>query len=307
MRLGIIGIGGIGGYFGTKLIQRYGTDHWVGFLQRGRHLEAIRDSGLYYLTRDHRYHVRPQLATDRPEELGRIDLAIVAVKSYDLEPTLKSLSPCLGQGSLLITALNGVNIAPRCRKVLPHTTVLPGCIYLSAHVESPGVVRQVGGVGNFYFGAEDGDVWRYGWLEQLLSGAGIKAVLDPEISSRLWEKYLFVSALATATAAHGRSIGEIVGQEDTRQEVVCLMKEIMALARAEGVVLAEGLIAKNLRLAETIPPQTRTSLQLDIEAGRRAELDIFTEYVIQRSQELGLECPGHLRLYDFIKRRRENR
>lgn len=304
MRIGVIGIGGIGGYFGAKLVSRYGTEHWIGFLQRGRHLEAIRNSGLSYLTRDHQYNVRPHLATDRPEELGRIDLAIVAVKSYDLETTLGPLSPCLGRDSVLITALNGVDIARRCRQALPGIAVLPGCIYLSAFVESPGLVRQVGGAGNFYFGDEKGEVREYSWIEQLLSGAGIKAVLDPEIVRRLWEKYLFVSALATATAAHGQSIGEIVRQEDARREVVCLMREIMALARAEGLALDEGRIEENLRLAEAIPPQTRTSMQLDIEAGRRAELDIFTEYVIQRSQEVKLACPCHLRLYEYIKRRR---
>lgn len=210
MRIGIVGLGGIGGYFGAKLAGRCSGEHQIVFIQRGRHLEAIRESGLRYITRDHEYQVRPFLATDDPSAVGRLDLIILCVKSWGLEPALNLLRPCLGPGSALVTALNGVNIGERCRRALPGNIILPGCIYLSAHIESPGVVRQVGGAGKFYFGPEDGRIEPHHWIEELLSGTGIKAILEPEISARLWEKYLFVEPLATLTSATGLSIGQAV-------------------------------------------------------------------------------------------------
>jgi 2-dehydropantoate 2-reductase len=300
LRIAVIGLGGIGGYFAARLAGRYAGEHEIVLIQRGRHLEAIRASGLRYLTRDHEYLVRPDLVTDDPTVAGPLDMAILCVKSRGLEPASESLGPCLGPESVLLTALNGVDAAERCRKVLPEGIVLPGCIYLSAHIESPGVVRQVGGSGKFYFGSEDGRVEAHRRIEALLSGAGIKAVLDTEITVRLWEKYLFVEPLATLTAATGLSIGRAVRDPAGRRRFNDLMREIMALAAARGVVLSEALASGNLELAERIPPETRTSMQLDIEAGKPAELDVFTEYVLREAERSGVDVPVHRELYPMI-------
>jgi 2-dehydropantoate 2-reductase len=300
MRIGIIGLGGIGGYFGAKLAGRFIAEHQIVFIQRGPHLEAIRQHGLSYVTRDHRHLVRPTIATDDPDEAGKLDLAILCVKSRSLEPALERLGGCLDESSLLLTALNGVDIGERIRKIIPEIVMLPGCIYLSAHIESPGVVRQVGGAGKFFFGPEQGETERFCWTETLLKEAGVKAVLDADIKTRLWEKYLFVGSLATLTAATGLSIGQAVRDGQRRRQFLGLMEEIMALAAAQGVRLKRSLLAENLDLAEKIPPEIRTSMQMDIEAGRPAELDVFTEYVLNKSEESGLKTPIHRELFQRI-------
>lgn len=302
MRIGIIGLGGIGGYFGARLAGRNSGEHEIVFIQRGRHLEAIKASGLRYLTRDHEYQVRPSLATDDLSSVGPLDLAVLCVKSQGLEPALKAIGAGLGPESILLTSLNGVNIAQRCRQALPERIILPGCIYLSAYIESPGTVRQVGGAGRFYFGPEGGGIDRYRWIEGLLREAGIKAILDPDIRDRLWEKYLFVEPLATLTSATGLSIGQAVRDPAGRQQLIGLTREILALALTRGIVLPESLIEENLALAERIPPETRTSMQLDVESGKPAELDVFTEYVVGESERSGVEAPLHRELYEKIKR-----
>ena len=74
MRIGIIGIGGVGGYYGGKLAMKYaGTgEHEVIFYARGAHLAAIRKDGLKLVTVDGEYTVRPTLATDNPAEMGKL-------------------------------------------------------------------------------------------------------------------------------------------------------------------------------------------------------------------------------------------
>lgn len=306
MRIAVVGLGGIGGYFGARLAGRYSGEHEIVFIQRGRHLEAIRESGLRYVTRDHERMVRPALATDDPRKAGRLDLALLCVKSRGLEGALEALVGCLDGTSVLLTALNGVDVAERCRKVLPVSTVLPGCIYLSAHIESPGVVKQVGGAGKFFFGPESGSVDRYRWIEALLLDAGVKAALEPDIRTRLWEKYLFVEPLATLTSATGLSVGQAVRDPGAREKFIWLMREVMALASARGVALDELIITQNLELAEKIPPETRTSMQLDMETGKPAELDVFTEYVLREAGEAGVSTPVHKELYPRIVDRKRN-
>lgn len=296
MRIGILGLGGIGGYFGTKLAGRYSQEHEIIFVQRGGHLKAIKTEGLRYITRDHQYLVHPTLATDDPTDAGRLDLAIVCVKSYSLDKALEVLASALHSESVMLTVQNGIDIAERCQRKLPQATVLPGAIFLSAHIAEPGVVRQVGGAGKFFFGPLGGDVERYRWIETLLLGAGIKAVLDPDIRARIWEKYLFVEPLATLTAATGLSIGQAVRDPAGRQQFVNLMEEILALALAHGVDLAESLIDENLALAERIPTETRTSMQQDLEKGRRAEMDVFTEFVLKDAEVHRISVPVHQKL-----------
>lgn len=301
LRIGIIGLGGIGGYFGTKLAGRYGKEHEIIFIQRGRHLETIKTEGLRYLTRDHQYLVHPTLATDDPAKAGRLDLSILCVKSRGLESALERYAGSLDGESVLLTAMNGVEIAERCRRALPELVILPGAIFLSAHVAKPGLVRQVGGAGNFYFGPLEGQIENYRWIESLLKGAGIKAVLDTDVRTRLWEKYLFVEPLATLTSATGLSVGQAVRGSSERRQFVGMMKEIMTLASTRGIMLPESLIEENLALAERIPPETRTSMQLDIEAGKPSELDVFTEYVVSQSGRSGVDTPLHRELFQTIK------
>jgi len=251
--------------------------------------------------------VQPYLATDDPKEMGHLDLAIICVKSRSLEEACHSLSSNLGDRSTVLLTLNGVEVASRCRRSLSHPRVLPGCIYLSAHIESPGVVRQVGGAGPFYFGPEDQSRDGFVWIEDLLSGAGIKAELVSDIKIKVWEKYLFVGSLATITAATRLTIGQVVRDVEAKLQWISLMQEMRDLALAQGVILDQGLIERNLSLAERIPAETKTSMQMDIESGRPPELDIFIEYVLTRSTEHGLEAPAHEMFYRMIQDRMKDR
>lgn len=303
MRIAIIGIGGIGGYFGTRLLLRYEkeSDHQIIFIQRGAHLEKIRTSGLRYITKNNDHLVHPAIATDDPAKAGLFDLAILCIKSYDLEKTLEAVRTNLKPSTVILTVLNGIDIADKVRKILPRATVLPGCIYISASMDQPGVIRQVGGVGNFFFGSETGTVEKFKWLEKLLTDSGIKAVLSDNIRRNLWEKYLFVSAFATITTLYDKSIGQIINEPSSLKQVVCLMEEIKLLAAGQGVTLNDSIIESSLKRAKTIPPETRTSMQVDFKADKRVEFDIFTEYVYQKNRELGLSLPCHEEMYRQLK------
>ncbi len=303
MRIAIIGLGGIGGYFGTKLLLRYEKDreHEIIFIQRGIHLEKIRTSGLRYLTKNNDHLVHPSIVTDDPSRAGLFDLVVLCIKNYDLEKALEAVSGNLKPGTVVLTVLNGMDIAERARNILPRTTVLPGCIYLSATMDRPGVVRQTGGVGNFFFGPETGPVEEFRWLEKLLSDSGIKAVLSGDINVRLWEKYIFVSSFATITTLYDRSIGQIINDPSTFKQAVCLMEEIRLLAARQGTTLDESIIDSSLKRAALIPPETRTSFQIDFTFGKRVEFDTFTGYVYQKGRELGIPFPCHEEMYHRLK------
>ena len=84
MRIAIIGIGGVGGYFGGKLAGKFenSTEHEIIFIARGEHLKAIRENGLQLITREGNYIARPKIATDDPGDAGIFDLVFFCTKSY---------------------------------------------------------------------------------------------------------------------------------------------------------------------------------------------------------------------------------
>ena len=127
------------------------------------------------------------------------------MKEYDLETAAGAIVPLLHEETVLLPILNGVDIAERLRSILPRGRVLGGCVYISAFIEAPGVVRQVGGTCQLFF-PDQGKAEGYGPLETLLKGAGIKAELTAEIAVHLWSKYLFVSPMAGVTSRTGQEL-----------------------------------------------------------------------------------------------------
>lgn len=304
LRIAIIGVGGIGGYFGVRLLDRYGKDGniEIAFIQRGEHLRQIVKHGLTYVTEKSRYQVHPALATDKPEDAGKFNLIILCIKSYDLESSLNTLTNNIDSTSIIISTLNGVNIARRVKSIYPDSTVLPGCIYISTNIDKPGVIKQTGGIGKFYFGPENGQIEQYTDIENILLESKIKAVLDPQIKTRLWEKYIFVCAFATITSYYNKSIGEIISDKDSMCILMNLLQEIINLAKSKGITISDNIIDKCLERAQIIPFESKTSMQLDFELGKRTELDIFTGYVVEESSNLGISTPWFNKLFRELNR-----
>lgn len=299
MRIAVVGLGGVGGYFGGKLARRYAGSpgHSVAFIARGVHLAAIRQGGLLLKTVEGEERVAPDAATDDPAEAGPCDLVLLAVKEYDLETAAARLSPLLSAGTLLLPVLNGVDIAERLRAIIPTGEVLGGLVYISSFVEAPGVVRQVGGSCQLVFGPEDGRIDRYRPLEAFLKEAGINAALSDDIAVPLWTKYLFVSPMAGVTSLTGLTFGEVMADAKAWAMARGLMGEVERLARAKGIALPADSVARGIATVEKFPPATKSSLQLDFAKGKRTELELFMGFAVRAGRSLGVPMPLHEELY----------
>jgi len=143
MRIAIVGIGGIGGYFGGKLALHYASHETIQviFIARGEHLEKMKEKGLKVITVEGEFVAKPAIATDDPKDVGSLDLVIFAVKGYDLEPSARMVAPNLNPQSVVIPLLNGVASTETLRAVLPQSRILNGCVYISTHRVEPGVVH----------------------------------------------------------------------------------------------------------------------------------------------------------------------
>jgi len=174
MRIVVMGAGGQGGFFGT-LLAKAGND--VTFIARGRNLEAIQKNGLTLKSRmygDTTVHVN---ATDRPEDVGNVDLVLFCVKNYDLIEAIEKIKPLIGSETIVITVQNGVDAPYRLGDAIGLEHVVAGVSGINSHLMAPGKVQHIVGE-KFVFGELSGIVSpRVEKLETIFKEAGLETRL----------------------------------------------------------------------------------------------------------------------------------
>ncbi len=304
MRIGIIGIGGVGGYFGGKLAREYENfrEHEIIFIARGEHLKAIQKNGLQLITEEGSYIAKPKITTDNPAEAGVFDLVFFCTKSYSLESSAREFSPCINSNTVVIPLLNGVNSAERLRAILPQANVLGGSVYVISHIEKPGIVKQEGGSCKLIFGTDDQEsAKKYSYILDVLLKAEIKAVLTDIISEVLWTKYLLMCPIGSLTSATGKTYGGIWDDLVLRKKAREMMLEVVAVARARNVYLTEDAVNKAMEMVGSFGYNSKTSMQLDFEKGRQTEIEALTAYLCKEGRESGVPTPLHDEVYDQLK------
>ncbi len=302
----IAGIGGVGGYFGGMLAKHfYGNDDIaINFVARGEHLAAMQQNGLKVRRGTTEFIAWPALATSNPSEIGIADFIIVTTKSYDLEAMIQQLQPCIGQDTIILPLLNGVDSRERIKKMLPGTLVLDGCAYIVSRLKQAGIVENSGNIQTLYFGLDHFENDRLRLLERLLKEATIEATLSNTISTILWEKFIFISPTATATSCFDKCIGEVVADTAILKTVHSLIEEVKQVAMAKGVIVSEDITEKSLNKLKSMPFEATSSMHSDFKNNTlNTELESLTGYVIHEAQKYHIDTPAYTAAYTELKKK----
>lgn len=299
MRIAVMGSGGVGGYYGALLAQS-GQD--VTFLARGKHLQAIQECGLRIESVHGDLTIQPARATDDPARVGVVDLVLFTVKSYDLQETAESARSLFGPQTTALPLLNGLDAADRLSAALGPERVLAGLTHVSSSIAEPGLIRQVSTVRRITFGEQDGRITpRAERIRDVLSASGIEAVLTPAIQTALWEKFVFIAAISGVCCLARQPLGPILSTPESRQLFVDALREVEAVGRACGVVLPSDIVDRALKLSEGFAPETKPSLLVDLEAGRRLELEAMSGTVVRYGHKANVATPVHNVIYAALK------
>ncbi|MEO4006192.1 2-dehydropantoate 2-reductase [Flavobacterium sp. CAU 1735] len=304
----IAGIGGVGGYFGGLLAKAFQNDTSVAvqFLARGKNLDAIRANGLTIVKGSDSSTVFPQKASDTPSDLDKADYIILCTKTYDLESTLVQLQDCITEKTVILPLLNGLDSTPKIKRHYPNVTVLEGCVYLVSRLSAPGIVTNSGNIESLFFGSDKASDECLLQLETLLKQAEIQASLTQDILSVVWKKFIFVSAIATATSFYDQSVGEILENPDKRDTLLALLTEVYTLAKAKHIPLPEDSVATTLANIETLPFAATSSLHSDFKNEKKqTELDALTGYVVSEGLIYGVAAPVYEKLYTALKAKKK--
>jgi 2-dehydropantoate 2-reductase len=307
MNIAVVGVGGVGGYFGGKLTQllRIESDLRIYFVARNRHLEEIRKNGLILDTDEGQMICRPTLATDDISELPVLDLCIIAVKSYDLEDVLTGLRTKVSDSTIILPLLNGVDIYERIRTTVTNGIVLPACVYVGTHVERPGKVVQRGGVCTIIFGKDpmhDSDVTV---MTDLMKKANIRFGLSNDPHIEIWKKFVFIASFGLVTADHDKTIDEVLSSEELSTLVRNVMEEIVDIAHEKGIPLPTSVIDDTFAKAKGFPKGTKTSFQRDYEVrGKNDERDLFGGAILRMGERYGRRTEKTRCIYESLQERK---
>lgn len=291
MRFIVIGAGGIGGYFGGELAR---AGHDVTLFARGAHLDALRERGITVRTPDGDF-VTPVGATDDPDELPNADVAIVAVKSYSLGQIGPVARIAAERGADVVSLLNGVTAADELvASGVPKARVLGGLARVSVVRTAPGVVERRSGFHSVVVGELGGGLSeRASRIAETLRSAGIDARASATMNVELWQKYIFITAMAAVCGLARTSIGPVRDAPGGRRLIHRAVSEVVAVARARGVPLPDDEAARTSAYMDTLPPAMKPSFLLDLESGGETELDTLSGAVSRFAAEAGVETPVH--------------
>ena len=304
----VIGVGGVGGYFGGKLAHAFplNSDSSVNvfFVARGKHLGAIRENGLIVKSPEFgTFTCRPTLATERMSELPPIDFFLIAVKGYDLMEAAASMEDHVKESTMILAPLNGADIQERLRIKIHTGRILPSCVYISSYIEEPGVVLT-GKPGKIIFGRDPAypDHTPHE-LFRLFQKASIDYEWKEDANPAIWEKYIFIASFSLISAYSNRTLDEILEEPSLKEEVMAIMNEINSIALRKRIQLPDGIVDLSLKKATMFPPGTQTSLQRDISQKKgKSELELFGGTILHLGKEMGIPTPTTRKICQELER-----
>lgn len=304
--IALIGLGGVGGYFGFKINQanQIHHPHKVTFVARGKTYDTVKKDGLTLLSSEHPTPTtKPDAIHQNILDISTPDLVLICVKEYDLENVCDQLSNVISKNTILLPMMNGVDIYDRIRKILPTNTILPSCVYVASHIKEKGIVEHKGKAGKLIFGKDPAypstDI---DWIVELIDRSKVHFDFKENSQVDIWTKFMFVASFGLVTAKYNSSIGAVCAKGLQNEEASKIMGEINAIADGMGIDLPNDIIPITFKNAATFPPETPTSLQLDVNARKEnTELELFAGAIIKYGKEMNINTLSTERIYLEIK------
>lgn len=294
MKILVMGTGGVGGYYGG-LLALQGNE--VTFISRGAHLYAIRHEGLKVKSVHGDFTVFPANATEDPDKVEPVDLILFCVKTYNTDEAAEAIKSAVGAQTVVLSLQNGIDAAERIGKVVGPEHVIGGATWLSSAVEAPGVIRQISQFRRIVFGElAGGRSERIQSIYEVLNQTGITVEISENIQKILWTKLVFIAAVSSIGSLTRLPMGDYRAIPETRSLLSSIMQEVESLARTVGVSLDGDVVQQWLEFIDSSAPHIKPSMQLDVEAGHRTELESMIGVIGRKGRELGVPTP----VADFV-------
>jgi 2-dehydropantoate 2-reductase len=300
MKIAVMAAGGLGSYYGALLAK---DGHAVTFIARGAHLQAIRAKGLSVKSIHGDVTIKPAKATDQPAEVGAVDYVIFGVKTYDNASAAEAMKPMIGAMTTVVTFQNGVDNHDPIGAVIGKEHVIVAPTQIVSNIAAPGVIEQkspfrISSVGEVY---GQGLTPRVQTFVDLLKRTGVDVTAVADGRTPLWHKLVFIACTAGLATLARTAPYDLFQTPTARATLRAAMEEVYAVGKAQGVKLDEDIVERQYLFTLNLKPGAKPSMQLDLEAGKRLEIDAMSGAVMRLGAAKNVPTPVHQTIYVALK------
>ncbi|MEL0099818.1 MAG: 2-dehydropantoate 2-reductase, partial [Opitutae bacterium] len=296
-KVGLVGPGAIGGYYGGMLAHA-GQD--VHFLFRSTYEDILREglSLVHHAENKRISRVEPLHAHENAENIGPCDLVIIASKTTSNHSLGELINPLLGAGTSLLTLQNGMGNVENLRKLFGEDrNIIGGLCFTCINRTSPAVIESLL-PGYVQFGQLGGCLSEHGnQIADAFAEAGIKIRKADSLDEALWRKLCWnIPFNGLSIVAGGITTDLILSNPELKKRAWDLMLEVQEAARAYGVEIEDSFLQRQFDLTEPMGPYKPSSL-IDFLAGKTVEIESIWGEPLKRGKEMGLMMPELEKLY----------
>ncbi|MBM7702002.1 2-dehydropantoate 2-reductase [Metabacillus iocasae] len=298
MRILVLGAGGVGGYFGGRLLEK-GED--VTFLVRKKRQQQLAENGLVIKSIHGDVKLTPKTITTE-DKVETFDLVIFSTKAYHLEASMKDVKAFVGEDTIILPLLNGMNHVKKIQDYFGEERVLGGLCFIETTLGDKGEVVQTSPIHEVVFGEFSNEhTNRIRRVNEVLQGTKASFRLSDFILRDMWHKYLFITVLSGVTTLMRSPIGPIREVENGESIIRQVFNEVAEVMHAVGAPLSEDIVDKHMNTVKKMTYTMKSSMQRDMEKGFFIEGEHLQGYLVQKAKKHDIHTPLLNLIYQNLK------
>lgn len=298
MRILVLGAGGVGGFFGGRLVEK-GED--VTFLVRSKRKKQLEERGLVIRSVNGDFSFQPKLIT-KEDQTAPFDVILFSTKSYHLNEAIQDLKPFVGESTVIIPLLNGIAHVSLLQKEFGEEKVIGGLCFIETTLNDQGEIVQTSAANRLMFGEmKSQDSERIKHISKAFAGTKSSFILSENITQDMWHKYLFITVMSGVTTLMRAPIGPIRESEGGRDFIQNLFEECMEIMRCVGAPIKDNIVQEHMKIIDKISYNMKSSMQRDMEKGSSIEAKHLQGYLLDVAEQFSIEAPLLGAVYQNLK------
>lgn len=302
MKVGIIGIGAVGGYISAMLCKSKENVYVIG---KGEAVNLIKENGFVLRSEAAGNFVTfPTLVTDDANEAGIMDIVFVCVKGYSLKAAAKAISPMVDDHTLVVPIINGVNGGSKLYSYLGKGKVAEAVIYISSKIEADGVIQHTSKNTKIVISSNKNRSIHKRYLEKVynvLAKADIRCEVKKDAEVAAWNKYVFNCAFNVTDSYYDVRVKGIL-EDRMKFETFCnVVKECEEVGRAKGIDLHKDIYENSINSLKKLSRKSISAMHRDVALGKKFELELFCGDLCRMGRDVGVPTPYTEKAYEKLK------
>ncbi|HFK1451272.1 MULTISPECIES: 2-dehydropantoate 2-reductase [Bacillus cereus group] len=298
MRILVLGAGGVGGFFGGRLVEK-GEE--VTFLVRSKRKKQLEERGLVIRSVNGDFSFQPKLIT-KEDRTAPFDVILFSTKAYHLNEAIQDLKPFVGENTVIIPLLNGIAHVSLLQKEFGEEKVIGGLCFIETTLNDQGEIVQTSTANRLVFGEmKSQDSERIKHISKAFAGTKSSFILSENIMQDMWQKYLFITVMSGVTTLMRAPIGPIRESEGGRDFIQNLFEECMQIMRCIGAPIKDNIVQEHMKTIDKISYNMKSSMQRDMEKGSSIEAKHLQGYLLDVAEQFSIEAPLLGAVYQNLK------